>query len=103
MKFALALIFVVLVFVPSVAFGWKAPTNLENTCYVSCGQPYLAIDQASPFNFILLGTVSTIGLGVYYKISHMEKNEIFRLDCITCGRRTNGLKCPYCAAEKQRI
>lgn len=103
MKFALALIFVALIFVPSVAFGWKAPANLENNCYVSCNQINLAVAQASPINFILLGTISTIGLGVYYKITKVGKTETFQLNCTSCGRRTNGLKCPYCEAEKQRI
>jgi hypothetical protein len=103
MKFALALIFIALIFVPSVAFGWKAPYNQDATCNIHCGHPYATIDHSSPFNFVLLGAISTIGLGVYYKISHTGKYEVFRLNCKTCGRKTNGLKCPYCEAEKQRI
>ena len=103
MKFALALIFIALIFVPSLAFGWKSVNSQDFTCTINCGHPYATIDQSAPFNFILLGVLSTIGLGVYYKISRTDKYEVFRLKCERCGRQINGLKCPICEAEKQRI
>jgi len=103
MKFALALIFIALIFVPSLAFGLKSVNSQDSTCIISCGHLYATIDQSTPFNFILLGVASTIGLGVYYKILRTNKYEVFRLKCKNCGRKTNGLKCPICEAEKQRI
>jgi len=54
-------------------------------------------------NFIMLGMLSLIGLGLFIKYNHLGKYETFSMNCKTCRKKTNGLKCPICEAEKQSV
>jgi hypothetical protein len=51
----------------------------------------------------MLGMLSLIGLGLFIKYNHIGKYETFSMICKTCRKKTNGLKCPICEAEKQRV
>ena len=103
MKIIVAFVLVALIFTPTFAFGWKSTASLyEKECIVDCNFGHGSIDTATPMNFILLGAASMIGLGLFIKFNRTGKYETFSLKCKTCGKNTNGLKCPECEAQKQK-
>ena len=103
MKIIVALILVALIFAPSSVFGWKSVNQLNDVqCFVNCDIGHAGIDSSKPFNFIMLGMFSLIGLGIFIKYNRLGKYETFSMRCKTCRRKTNGLKCTICEAEKQR-
>ena len=104
MKILVASILVALIFIPtSAAFGYKGLSIYETECTVDCNYKYASIDSSKPMNFILLGMMSLLGLGVLIKYNRLGKYETFSTTCQRCGKKTNGLKCPVCEAEKQRV
>jgi len=104
MKIIVAFVLVALIFTPSTVFGWKSINQLNDVqCIVNCNFGHASIDSSKPMNFIMLGMFSLIGLGLFIKYNHLGKYETFSIKCKTCRRRTNGLKCPICEAEKQSV
>jgi len=104
MKIMVAFVLVALIFTPSAVFGWKSINQLNDVqCIVDCNFGHASIDSSKPMNFILLGMFSLIGLGLFIKYNHLGKYETFSIKCKKCRRKTNGLKCPICEAEKQRV
>lgn len=89
--------------IPGTAFGWKSLSYEKQHCSIECSASIQSIDHAAPMNFILLGIFSVIGLGIFYKISRTGKFDVFTIHCDECGRKTNGLKCPYCQTANQRL
>jgi hypothetical protein len=103
MKIIATFVLVALIFAPSTVFGWKSINQLnEIECTVNCNVGLASIDSSQPMNFIMLGMFSLIGLGLFIKYNTLGKYETFSIKCKTCNRKTNGLKCPICEAEKQR-
>ena len=103
MKIIVAFVLVALIFAPSTVFGWKSINQLNDVqCFVNCDIGTSSIDSSKPFNFIMLGMFSLLGLGLFIKYNQLGKYETFSIKCKTCRRKTNGLKCPICEAEKQR-
>lgn len=103
MKAILVLVLVVLIFVPSTAFGWKSLSHLYvPDCDIICENNFSKVDNSAAMNFILLGLTAVAGLGLYYKYAKAGRFETFSLTCKECGKSTNGLKCPICEEEKQR-
>ncbi len=104
MKIIVAFVLVALIFTPSTVFGWKS-INQQNDvkCIVDCNFCHASIDSSKPMNFIMLGMFSLIGLGLFVKYNRLGKYETFSMKCKTCRRKTNGLKCPICEAQKQRV
>ncbi|MFB5630524.1 MAG: hypothetical protein ACE5RN_02935 [Nitrosopumilaceae archaeon] len=103
MKIIAAFVLVALIFAPSSVFGWKSVNQLNDfQCTVNCNVELASIDYSKPMNFIMLGMFSLIGLGLFLKYNRLGKYETFSMKCNTCKRKTNGLKCPICEAEKQR-
>ena len=103
MKIIVAFVLVALIFAPSTVFGWKSVNQLHGDhCYANCNIEVAGIDSSKPFNFLMLGMFSLIGLGLFIKYNRTGKFETFSMKCKTCRRKTNGLKCPICEAEKQR-
>lgn len=104
MKIIVAFVLVTLIFTPSTVFGWKSINQLNDVqCIVDCNFGHANIDSSKPMNFIMLGMFSLIGLGLFIKYNQLGKYETFSMKCKTCKRKTNGLKCPICEAEKQRV
>jgi len=104
MKIFVAFVLVALIFTPSTVFGWKSINQLNDVqCIVDCNFGNVSIDSSKPMNFIMLGMFSLIGLGLFIKYNRLGKYETFSMKCKTCGKKTNGLKCPICEAEKQRV
>lgn len=104
MKIIVAFVLVALIFAPSTVFGWKSINQLNDVeCFVNCNVGQASIDSSKPFNFIVLGMFSIVGLGLFMKLNRLGKYETFSIRCKTCRKRTNGLKCPTCEAEKQRV
>jgi len=104
MKIIVAFVLVALIFTPSTVFGWKTVNQLNDfQCIVDCNFGHASIDSSKPMNFIMLGMFSLIGLGLFIKYNQLGKFETFSMKCKTCRRKTNGLKCPICEAEKQRV
>jgi hypothetical protein len=104
MKIIVAFVLVALIFTPSTVFGWKSINQLNDVqCIVDCNFGHASIDSSKPMNFIMLGMFSLIGLGLFIKYNQLGKFETFSMKCKTCGKKTNGLKCPICEAEKQRV
>ena len=104
MKIIVAFVLVALIFAPSSVFGWKSINQLnEVECFVNCDIGPASIDSSKPFNFIMLGMFSLVGLGLFIKYNRLGKYETFSMKCKTCRRKTNGLKCSICEAEKQRV
>lgn len=92
-----------MIFTPSTVFGWKSVNQLNDIqCLVNCNIGAASVDTSKPFNFFMLGMFSLIGLGLFIKFNRLGKYETFSLKCKTCRKKTNGLKCPVCEAEKQR-
>ena len=103
MKIILAIVLIGFLFMPGYAFAWKSLAfHNADQCDYACNLPNIGIDHSSPMNFILLATSAVIGLGIYYKFSHTEKYAVISMKCDSCGRKTNGLKCPICEERKQR-
>ena len=103
MKIIVALVLVALIFAPSSVFGWKSVNQLNDVqCFANCNVDHASIDSSKPMNFIMLGMFSLVGLGLFIKFNKLGKYETFSMTCKTCRRKTNGLKCPICEAEKQR-
>ena len=103
MKIIVALILAAVIFAPSTAFGWKSVAHLyEVECIVDCNYDRESIDSAQPTNYILLGMMSLVGVGLIIKLKKLGKNETFSITCKHCGRCTGGLKCVYCIEEKQK-
>jgi len=104
MKIIVAFVLVALIFTPSTVFGWKSINQLNDVqCTVDCNFGNVSIDSSKPMNFIMLGMFSLIGLGLFIKYNRLGKYETFSIKCKKCSRKTNGLKCPICEAEKQRV
>jgi len=104
MKIIVAFVLVALIFAPSTVFGWKSINQLNDVqCIVDCNFGHASIDSSKPMNFIMLGMLSLIGLGLFIKYNHIGKYETFSMKCKTCRKKTNGLKCSICEAEKQRV
>lgn len=104
MKIIVAFVLVALIFTPSTVFGWKSIDQLNDVqCIVDCNFGRVSIDSSKPMNFIMLGMFSLIGLGLFVKYNRLGKYETFSMKCKTCRKKTNGLKCPICEAEKQRV
>ena len=104
MKIIVAFVLVALIFAPSTVFGWKSINQLNDVqCFVNCDIDTASIDSSKPFNFIMLGMFSLVGLGLFIKYNRLGKYETFSMTCKTCRRKTNGLKCPICESEKQRV
>jgi len=103
MKIIVAFVLVALIFAPSTVFGWKSINQINDIqCIVDCNFGHASIISSKPMNFIMLGMFSLIGLGLFIKYNQLGKYEIFSMKCKTCRKKTNGLKCPICEAEKQR-
>lgn len=104
MKIIVAFVLVALIFAPSTVFGWKSINQINDVqCFVNCDIDTASIDSSKPFNFIMLGMFSLVGLGLFIKYNRLGKYETFSMKCKTCRRKTNGLKCPICESEKQRV
>jgi len=104
MKIIVAFVLVALIFAPSTVFGWKSINQINDAqCIVDCNFGLASIDSSKPMNFIMLGMFSLIGLGLFIKYNQLGKYETFSMKCKTCGKKTNGLKCPICEAEKQSV
>jgi len=104
MKIIVAFVLVALIFAPSSVFAWKSINQLNDVqCIVDCNFGNASIDSSKPMNFIMLGMLSLIGLGLFIKYNHIGKYETFSMICKTCRKKTNGLKCPICEAEKQSV
>jgi len=104
MKIMVAFVLVALIFTPSTVFGWKSINQLNDVqCIVDCNFGHASIDSSKPMNFIMLGMFSLIGLGLFIKYNQLGKYETFSMKCKTCRKKTNGLKCQICEAEKQRV
>lgn len=104
MKIIVAFVLVTLIFTPSTVFGWKSINQLNDVqCIVDCNFGHASIDSSKPMNFIMLGMFSLIGLGLFIKYNRLGKYETFSMKCKTCKKKTNGLKCSICEAEKQRV
>jgi len=103
-KIILALVFIGLIFLPSSAFGWKSISfHNADECEFGCNPGSVGVGNSNAINFILLSVFFVIGVVVYYKINQTDKFESISLKCYDCGRRTNGLKCSFCEARKQKI
>lgn len=103
MKIIVAFVLVALIFTPTTVFGWKSINKQSvEECLVDCNFGYGSIDSSKPTNFILLGMLSLIGLGIFIQVNRLGKFDTFSIKCKTCRRNTRGLKCPVCEAEKQR-
>ncbi|MGQ0638718.1 MAG: hypothetical protein ACT4N1_05145 [Nitrososphaerota archaeon] len=48
-----------------------------------------------------VGTLTAIAL--IYKIIKSKKGDYISIRCKKCGIKTNGLKCPVCESEKNRV
>ena len=104
MKIIVAFVLVTLIFTTSTVFGWKPINQLNDVqCIVDCNFGHASIDSSKPMNFIMLGMFSLIGLGLFIKYNRLGKYETFSMKCKTCKKKTNGLKCSICEAEKQRV
>ncbi len=104
MKIIVAFVLVALIFAPSTVFGWKSINQLNDVqCFVNCDIGTSSIDSSKPFNFILLGMFSLVGLGLFIKYNRLGKYETFSITCKTCRRKTNGLKCSFCEEQKPRV
>jgi len=104
MKIIVAFVLIALIFTPSTVFGWKSVNQLNDVqCIVDCNFGRTSIDSSKPMNFIMLGMFSLIGLGLFVKYNRLGKYETFSMKCKTCRKKTNGLKCPICEAEKQSV
>ena len=104
MKIIVAFVLVALIFTLSTVFGWKSINQLNDVqCIVDCNFGHASIDSSKPMNFIMLGMFSLIGLGLFVKYNRLGKYETFSMKCKTCRKKTNGLKCSICEAEKQRV
>jgi len=104
MKIIVAFVLVALIFTPSTVFGWKSINQLNDVqCIVDCNFGNVSIDSSKPMNFIMLGMFSLIGLGLFIKYNRLGKYETFSMKCKTCRKKTNGLKCSICEAEKQSV
>lgn len=104
MKIIVAFVLVTLIFTPSTVFGWKSINQLNDVqCIVDCNFGHASFDSSKPMNLIMLGMFSLIGLGLFIKYNRLGKYETFSMKCKTCKKKTNGLKCSICEAEKQRV
>lgn len=102
MKIIVAFVLVAIIFTPSTVFGWRTINEADLKCIVDCNFEYGGIDSSKPMNFIMLGMLSLVGLGLFIKYKKLGKYETFSIKCKTCKRNTSGLKCPLCESEKQR-
>jgi hypothetical protein len=102
MKIIVAFVLVAIIFTPSTVFGWRSINEADLNCIVDCNLEYGNIDSSKPMNFIILGMLSLVGLGLFIKYKKLGKYETFSIKCNTCKRNTRGLKCPTCKSEKQR-
>jgi len=103
MKIIVAFVLVAMIFAPGTVFGWKSINQEDKSqCMVDCNFGYGSIDSSKPMNFIILGTLSLIGLGVFIRYNQTHKYEAFSMQCKICKRNTRGLKCVICESEKQR-
>lgn len=102
MKIIVAFVLVAIIFTPSTVFGWKSINDADLKCIVDCNFEYGTIDSSKPMNFIMLGMLSLVGLGLFIKYKKLGKYETFSIKCNTCKRNTRGLKCQLCESEKQR-
>ena len=102
MKIIVAFVLVALIFAPSTVFGWKSINQEDNSqCLVDCNFKYNT-NSSKPLDFIMLGMLSLVGLGIFIKYNQAGKYEAFSFKCKTCKRNTRGLKCVICEAEKQK-
>ena len=101
MKIIVAFVLVAIIFTPSTVFGWRTINEVDHKCIVDCNFEYGGIDSSKPMNFILLGMLSLVGLGLFIKYRQLGKYETFSINCKICKRNTRGLKCPLCESEKQ--
>ena len=102
MKIIVAFVLVAIIFTPSTVFGWRSINEADLKCIVDCNFEYGSIDSSKPMNFIMLGMLSLVGLGLFIKYKKLGKYETYSIICNTCKRNTRGLKCPTCESEKQR-
>lgn len=102
MKIIVAFVLVAIVFTPSTVFGWKSINYADHKCIVDCNSEYGSFDSSNPTNFMMMGMLSLLGIGLLIKYKKLEKYETFSINCKTCKRNTHGLKCPICESEKQR-
>ena len=102
MKIIVAFVLVAIIFTPSTVFGWRSINEVDLKCIVDCNFEYGSIDSSKPMNFIMLGMLSLVGLGLFIKYNKLGKYETFSIKCNTCKRNTRGLKCSTCESEKQR-
>ena len=101
MKIIVAFVLVAIIFTPSTVFGWRSINEVAHKCIVDCSFEYGSSDSSKPMNFILLGMLSLVGLGLFIKYRQLGKYETFSINCKICKRNTRGLKCPLCESEKQ--
>ena len=101
MKIIVAFVLVAIIFTPSTVFGWRSINEVDHKCIVDCSFEYGSSDSSKPMNFILLGMLSLVGLGLFIKYRQLGKYETFSINCKICKRNTRGLKCPLCESEKQ--
>ena len=102
MKIIVAFVLVAIIFTPNTVFGWRSINEVDLKCIVDCNSEYGSIDSSKPMNFIMLGMLSLVGLGLFIKYKQLGKYETFSINCKICKRNTCGLKCPTCESEKQR-
>lgn len=85
------------IFMPNVAFASRyLISRMGEACGVNCGVNYLALESATPINFVAIGFLVILGLIVLFKMITLKKYEVFSLKCRICGRETQGLKCIFC-------
>ena len=101
MKIIVAFVLVVIIFTPNTVFGWRSINEVDLKCIVDCNSEYGSIDSSKPMNFIMLGMLLLVGLGLFIKYKKLGKYETFSINCKTCKRNTRGLKCSLCESEKQ--
>ncbi|MGQ0791003.1 MAG: hypothetical protein ACT4NJ_02115 [Nitrosopumilaceae archaeon] len=101
MKIIVAFVLVAIIFTPSTVFGWRSINEADIKCIVDCNFEYGSLDSSRPVNFIMLGMLLLVGLGLFMKYNQLGKYETFSINCKTCKRNTRGLKCPLCESEKQ--
>jgi len=101
MKIIVTFVLVAIIFTPTTVFGWRTINEADLKCIVDCNSEYGRIDSSKPMNFIMLGMLLLVGLGLFIKYNKLGKYETFSINCKTCKRNTHGLKCPLCESEKQ--
>ena len=73
MKIIVAFVLVAIIFTPSTVFGWRSINEVDIKCIVDCNSEYGSIDSSKPMNFIMLGMLLLVGLGLFIKYKKLGK------------------------------